>query len=115
MPGKRGGGCRSRLRGRYLFPPPVCQNGVLPAIYLLLHPIEPWATDAIRIERPTTNSKLFVHTRWDAVLAGAENRWSYVFLSFSLDDVGVIRKDLRKRKNGDDFWGNVELAKFARI
>ena len=27
--------------------------------------------DAIRIERPTTNSKLFSHTRWDAVPAGA--------------------------------------------
>jgi hypothetical protein len=29
------------------------------------------ATDAIRIERPTTNSKLFAHTRWDAVPAAA--------------------------------------------
>ena len=27
--------------------------------------------DAIRIERPTTNSKLFAHTRWDAVPAAA--------------------------------------------
>ncbi|PYK30969.1 MAG: fatty acid desaturase [Verrucomicrobia bacterium] len=43
----------------------------------------------------------------------AENPWSYVFLSFFRDDVGAIRKDLRKRKNGDDFWGNVELAAFA--
>ena len=25
------------------------------------------AADAIRIERPTTNSRLFLHTRWDAV------------------------------------------------
>ena len=182
------------------------------------------ATDAIRIERPTTNSRLFTHTRWDAVPAAAglfhlayllalyflfphaplwvmlilglvyslivnaningvghnfihnpffrsqflnrlfgitqsvaccfsqtmydavhmqhhkgnsdrqdekgdtidwlsiyrhghdgevENPWSYVFLSFFRDDVGAIRKDLRKRKNGDDFWGNVELTAFA--
>ena len=182
------------------------------------------AADAIRIERPTTNSKLFAHTRWDAVPAAAglfhlayllglyflfphaplsvmlilgfvyslmvnaningvghnfihnpffrsqllnrlfgitqsiaccfsqtmydgvhmqhhkgnsdrqdekgdtidwlsiyrhghdgeaENPWSYVFLSFFRDDVGAIRKDLRKRKNGDEFWGNIELAAFA--
>ena len=182
------------------------------------------AADAIRIERPTTNSKLFAHTRWDAVPAAAglfhltylfglyflfphaplwvmlilgfvyslmvnaningvghnfihnpffrsqllnrlfgitqsiaccfsqtmydavhmqhhkgnsdrqdekgdtidwlsiyrhghdgeaENPWSYVFLSFFRDDVGAIRKDLRKRKNGDEFWGNMELAAFA--
>jgi fatty acid desaturase len=43
----------------------------------------------------------------------AENPWSYVFLSFFRDDVGTIRKDLRKRKNGDEFWGNLELAAFA--
>jgi fatty acid desaturase len=43
----------------------------------------------------------------------AENPWSYVFLSFFRDDVGTIRKDLRKRKNGDEFWGNAELAAFA--
>jgi len=182
------------------------------------------AADAIRIERPTTNSKLFAHTRWDAVPAAAglfhlayllglyflfphaplwvmlilgfvyslmvnaningvghnfihnpffrsqllnrlfgitqsiaccfsqtmydgvhmqhhkgnsdrqdekgdtidwlsiyrhghdgeaENPWSYVFLSFFRDDVGAIRKDLQKRKNGDEFWGNIELAAFA--
>jgi hypothetical protein len=29
------------------------------------------AADAIRIERPTTNSKLFAHTRWDFVPAAA--------------------------------------------
>src|SRR4029453_2221324 len=29
------------------------------------------AADAIRIERPTTNSKLFANTRWDAVPAAA--------------------------------------------
>ena len=29
------------------------------------------AADAIRIERPTTNSKLFAHTRWDALPAAA--------------------------------------------
>src|SRR5437899_9015768 len=28
-------------------------------------------TEAIRVERPTTNSKLFAHTRWDAVPAAA--------------------------------------------
>ena len=30
------------------------------------------STEAIRVEQPTTNSKLFAHTRWDAVptLAG---------------------------------------------
>src|SRR5436309_4522120 len=27
--------------------------------------------NAIRIERPTTNSKLFAHTRWDAIPAAA--------------------------------------------
>src|SRR6266699_3603789 len=26
--------------------------------------------DAIRVERPATNSKLFAHTRWDAIPAG---------------------------------------------
>ena len=43
----------------------------------------------------------------------AENLWSYVFLSFFRDDVGAIRAELRKRKNGDVFWGNIELAAFA--
>jgi len=43
----------------------------------------------------------------------AENPWSYVFLSFFRDDVGAIRKELRKRNNGDDFWGKLELAAFA--
>ena len=42
-----------------------------------------------------------------------ENPWSYVFLSFFRDDVGAIRRDLRKRRNGDLFWGNIELAAFA--
>src|SRR2546430_13624660 len=32
----------------------------------------------------------------------AENPWSYVFLGFFRDDVGAIRKELRKRNNGDD-------------
>ena len=35
----------------------------------------------------------------------AENPWSYVFLSFFRDDVGAIRKELRKRNNGDDVLG----------
>src|SRR5437899_12106931 len=42
-----------------------------------------------------------------------ENPWRYVFLSFFRDDVGAIRKELRKRNNGDVFWGNIELAAFA--
>src|SRR5881628_39145 len=42
-----------------------------------------------------------------------ENPWSYVFLSFFRDDVGAIRRDLRKRRNGDHLWGNIELAAFA--
>src|SRR5467141_865875 len=116
--------------------------------------------DPIRIDRPATNSRLFAHTRWDAVpaLAGlfhlayflglfflyphaplwvmlilgftyslmvnaninrnghdgeAESPWRYVFLSFFRDDVGAIRRELRKRGNGDVFWGNLELAAFA--
>jgi len=43
----------------------------------------------------------------------AENPWRYVFLGFFRDDVGAIRRELRKRGNGDVFWGNVELAAFA--
>ncbi|HYY14285.1 MAG TPA: fatty acid desaturase, partial [Chthoniobacterales bacterium] len=43
----------------------------------------------------------------------AENPWRYVFLSFFRDDVGLIRKQLRKRNNGDLTWGNIELAAFA--
>lgn len=42
-----------------------------------------------------------------------ENPWSYVFLSFFRDDVGAIRKELRKRGNGDLFWGTLELVAFA--
>ncbi len=43
----------------------------------------------------------------------AENPWGYVFLSFFRDDVGAIKRELRKRGNGDLFWGNIELAAFA--
>lgn len=43
----------------------------------------------------------------------AENPWSYVFLSFFRDDIGAIRRELRKRANGDLFWGNLELAAVA--
>src|SRR3989441_4505129 len=43
----------------------------------------------------------------------AENPWRYVFLGFFRDDVGAIRGELRKRGNGDLFWGNIELAAFA--
>jgi len=42
-----------------------------------------------------------------------ENPWSYVFLSFFRDDVGAIKRELRKRDNGDDSWGNLELTAFA--
>jgi len=42
-----------------------------------------------------------------------ENPWRYVFLSFFRDDVGAIKRELRKRKNGDLFWGNIELTAFA--
>jgi fatty acid desaturase len=43
----------------------------------------------------------------------AENPWSYVFLSLFRGDVGAVRRELRKRNNGDLFWGNLELAAFA--
>src|SRR5439155_18838696 len=43
----------------------------------------------------------------------AENPWSYVFLSFFRDDIGAIRRELRKRGNSELFWGNIELAAFA--
>ena len=43
----------------------------------------------------------------------AESPWRYVFLSFFRDDVGAIRRELRKRGNGDVLWGNLELAAFA--
>src|SRR5947209_16065507 len=42
-----------------------------------------------------------------------ENPWAYVFKSFFRDDVGAIRKELRKRNNNDALWGNLELAAFA--
>jgi fatty acid desaturase len=42
-----------------------------------------------------------------------ENPWTYVFLSFFRDDVGLIRKELRKRNNGDLEWGTFEMAAFA--
>jgi len=42
-----------------------------------------------------------------------ENPWSYVFLSFFRDDVGTIRKELRKRGARELMWGNIELAAFA--
>jgi hypothetical protein len=32
-----------------------------------------------------------------------ENPWRYVFLSFFRDDVGAIRRELQKRRNGDLF------------
>ncbi|PYL55003.1 MAG: fatty acid desaturase [Verrucomicrobia bacterium] len=152
--------------------------------------------DAIRTERPATNSRLFAHTRWDVLPAAAglfhlayflglfflyphaplwvmlvlgfiyslmvnaningvghnfihnpffrskilnrlfgvtqsiaccfsqtyydavhmqhhKGNSDRLFLSFFRDDVGAIRRELRKRGNGDVFWGNLELAAFA--
>src|SRR5437879_12951565 len=43
----------------------------------------------------------------------AENPWGYAFLSFFRDDVGAIKRELRKRGNGDLSWGNIELPAFA--
>src|SRR5437764_400605 len=76
--------------------------------------------DIIRVDRPTTSSKLFAHTRWDAIPVMASlfhlaQFLGYVFLSFFRDDVGAIRKELRKRSNGDLMWGNIELAAFATV
>src|SRR5262249_22278858 len=42
-----------------------------------------------------------------------ENPWSYVFLSFFRDDVGAIKRELRKRNKGDLFWANIDLPDFA--
>ena len=43
----------------------------------------------------------------------AENPWSYVFLSFFRDDIGVIRRELKKRSDYDARWGNIELGAFV--
>ncbi len=43
----------------------------------------------------------------------AENPWKYVFLSFFRDDIGAIRRELRKRGRRELIWGNIELAAFA--
>jgi fatty acid desaturase len=43
----------------------------------------------------------------------AENPWSYVFLSFFRDDIGAIRRELRKRSDYDARWGNIELGAFV--
>jgi len=42
----------------------------------------------------------------------AENPWSYVFLSYFRDNPAAIRRELKKRNNADDIWGNIELAAF---
>ncbi len=42
-----------------------------------------------------------------------ESPWSYVFLSFFRDDIGAIRRELRKRGKKELIWGNIELAAFA--
>ncbi len=46
-------------------------------------------------------------------MAKRKIRGAMCFLSFFRDDVGAIRRELRKRNNGDLFWGNLELAAFA--
>ena len=43
----------------------------------------------------------------------AENPWSYVFLSYFRDNPAAIRRELKKRNNADDIWGNIELAAFV--
>jgi len=43
----------------------------------------------------------------------AENPWSYVFLSFFRDHPAAIKRELRKRGQGEVVWGNIELAAFA--
>src|SRR5689334_7046322 len=43
----------------------------------------------------------------------AENPWSYIFLSYFRDNPAAIRRELKKRNNADDIWGNVELAAFV--
>ena len=45
----------------------------------------------------------------------AENPWKYVFLSFFRDDIGAIRRELRKRGRRELIWGNIELAAFATV
>ncbi len=42
-----------------------------------------------------------------------ENPWSYVFLSFFRDDLGAIRRELRKRGERENVWGTIELVAFA--
>ena len=45
----------------------------------------------------------------------AENPWSYVFLSFFRDNPAAIRGELKKRNNGEAFWGNIELGAFVTV
>jgi len=45
----------------------------------------------------------------------AESPWRYVFLSFFRDDIGAIRRELRKRGRRELIWGNIELAAFATV
>src|SRR5437868_15272648 len=62
---------------------PTCQDGCATAVpplakgciiihkYAVSPPVFPvmTTTDSIRVDRPITNSRLFAHTRWDAVPA----------------------------------------------
>ncbi|MBV9007555.1 MAG: fatty acid desaturase [Verrucomicrobia bacterium] len=43
----------------------------------------------------------------------AENPWSYVFLSFFRDGIGVIRRELKKRSDYDARWSKIELGAFV--
>jgi len=40
----------------------------------------------------------------------AESAWTYTFMSFLRDDMGAIRRELRKRCPREVLWGNIELA-----
>ena len=39
-----------------------------------------------------------------------ESAWAYTFMSFLRDDMGAIRRELRKRGRHEVIWGNIELA-----
>lgn len=45
----------------------------------------------------------------------AENAWSYVFLSFLRDHPAAVKRELRKRGEGELVWGNIELAAFSTV
>src|ERR1700693_4442949 len=62
----------------------TCQPAFLPRL-IFAHLARMNNTDAIRVERPTTKSKVFAHTRWDAVPALASLfHLAYFFALFFL-------------------------------